>query len=214
MSTTTSDLTDRVLTYWFGAERPFYDPHSDMKQKWFMGGAAVDAEVRAQFGADIEAALAGRHDGMAARGQRDALALVILLDQFTRNVYRGTAKAFGGDAQAVAIAKRTVTHDMPQVREQLKPAQRAFLYTPFMHSESLDDQEMCVRLFKQLAEELAPILEAADMVKAINGNIKFAVDHRDTVLRFGRFPHRNEVLGRESTPEELEYLKTAHRYGQ
>lgn len=209
-----NELTERVLSYWFGSSRSFYDTHSDMTEKWFMGGVEVDNEVKEEFGDEIEAALKGDHDKMIHATKRDTLALVILLDQFTRNAYRGTAKAFSGDEKAVNITKQIVMNQMEEVKTELKPAERLFLYTPLMHSENVGDQELCVRFIKELVAELKPIPEAQDMVMDASKSIKYAEDHRDTVIRFGRFPHRNEVLGRESTAEELEYLKTANRYGQ
>ncbi|HTE36135.1 MAG TPA: DUF924 family protein [Reyranella sp.] len=125
-----------------------------------------------------------------------ALALVLLCDQIPRNIHRRTVRAFSGDAKARETARFAIAHNYPAayVRDM-----RMFFFMPFQHSEALADQEFCCALFATLGDE---------------NNDKYANDHRDIVARFGRFPHRNKVLGRECTPDELDYLKTAKRFGQ
>ena len=117
-----------------------------------------------------------------------SLALVIILDQFPRNMYRGTPQAFASDAKALKVAKEAVEKKFDR---DLLPMQRMFLYLPFEHSENIDDQEQSVKFFENLGDELA---------------LKYAIEHRDAITQFGRFPHRNAILGRESTPEELRFL--------
>ncbi len=131
-----------------------------------------------------------------AKSPDGALALILLCDQFSRNMHRRTAKAFSGDAKARETARLAVARGYPLA---YPVEMRTFFYMPFQHSESLADQDFCCSLF------------------ASTGNddyVKYAVEHRDIVARFGRFPHRNDVLGRPCTPEELDYLKTAKRFGQ
>lgn len=170
-----------VLDYWVNA----------VGQKgWYVANPEVDETIRRRFGALPDEAETGALD-VWAETPSGALALLIVLDQFPRNLYRDDAQAFGYDKKARAVAADALDrgHDLAT------PApERQFFYLPFMHSEELADQEMCVRLF----EERMP--EAAE-------NLKHAVAHRDVIQRFNRFPHRNGALGRESTPEEVEYLE-------
>lgn len=166
-----------VLAFWFADEA-----------RWWKKDPAFDAEVQARFG-ELHAAVArGDHEDWRAT-PRGALAYVIALDQFPRNMFRGTPRAFTTDEQARRAAVAAIDAGFDA---QLTPDERAFLYMPLMHSESVDDQHRCVALFTKNGPER---------------NVDFAVKHRDIVVRFGRFPHRNEILGRESTPEETEFLK-------
>ena len=168
-----------VVSFWFSDEA---------KAKWFKPDAAFDAMLRDRFGAASEAAQQGAFDGWAASPQ-GALALVLLLDQVTRNIHRGTPQAFAGDPKALAVTDEAVANGLDA---QLTPEQRNFLYMPLMHSERLEDQERGMDLFTRANSGDGP---------------KFMRMHRDIIARFGRFPHRNAVLGRESTPEELEFLE-------
>jgi uncharacterized protein (DUF924 family) len=178
-----------VLRFWFG--EPGSAESLGSRSLWFTKSAATDALIAAQFGATVEDALLGRHDDWAAT-PRGALALVIVLDQFTRNVFRDTPRAFAGDARALAVATRLVdtARDLA-----LAPMERWFVYMPFEHSERLVDQHESVRLFERLAAD------------GLEAPLDWARKHFDVVARFGRFPHRNAILGRDSTPEELEFLK-------
>lgn len=180
------DLRRRVLDFWFGP--PGSPGHGEARAIWFEADPAFDAEVRRWFEADVESAARGGHDGMAA-GAEGALALVILLDQFPRNLYRGTARAFATDARARSVAEEALAagHD-----RTLAPFMRPFLYLPFEHSEAMADQDRSVALFRALGDEKA---------------LSFAISHRDVIARFGRFPHRNAALGRASTAEELAFLE-------
>lgn len=215
LSTSSSNpLTERVLTYWYGDSRSsWYDTHHAMMPKWFKGGAEVDDEIRRMFSSDIEAALSGKisvNDGT----WQDSIALVILLDQFTRNIYRGTAEAFSGDVHAVKIARNAATVD--DITKILRPVERSFLFLPLMHSEEMADQQLAVQVFgaadMQLKEDNH---EEAQGLRVFSGKqLEMAVDHREIIKQFGRFPHRNKALGRQSTPEEVEYLKDANTYGQ
>jgi uncharacterized protein (DUF924 family) len=176
--------SDHVLAFWFDGER--------QRPEWFRKDAAFDAAVRERFGAVIEAALAGHlrdWDGSPP----SALARVIVLDQFTRNAFRDTPRAFAGDALALAAATDMVARGDDH---RLGPVQRSFVYLPFEHAEDRDSQRQAVSLFEQLAAD-APAL--ADLVT-------WARRHQEVIERFGRFPHRNAILGRPSTDEERAYL--------
>ncbi len=131
---------------------------------------------------------------------------MIVLDQFSRNVHRGQARAFAGDARAQQLVLATLA---AQEDEALARVGRVFLYMPLMHAEDMALQERCVERFTDLHAKSPPELR-----EKLAGNLRFAREHRDTVLRFGRFPHRNAVLGRESTAEEQAFLKNGPRYGQ
>jgi uncharacterized protein (DUF924 family) len=178
-----------VLDFWFGA--PGAPEHGMAREFWFSKSDATDAAIRARFGADVEAALAGERAEWAG-SPHGALALIVLLDQFTRNIYRDTPRAFAGDGQALAAARRLVAagHD-----KALSPHERWFVYMPFEHSESLADQEESMRLFGALAQAGTP------------DGLVWARKHHDVIARFGRFPHRNAILGRPSTAEELAFLQ-------
>ncbi len=175
---------DGVLAFWFSEHaRPL----------WFRATAAFDRELERRFGATVEAALAGRLDDWGGDAE-PALALVIVLDQFPLNIYRGRARSFAGEQRAREIARRAIDLGYDAA---LNDEQKVFLYLPFMHSESLADQDLSVILF-----------EAA----GLHGNLRYARHHRDIVRRFGRFPHRNAILGRESTAEEIEYLNSPEAF--
>jgi len=181
----------QVLAFWFGAAD---DPARDRpRAQWFRKDPAFDAQVRTSFGALIELALEGglMHWALEPAG---ALARIIVLDQFTRNAFRDTARAFAGDAQALAVARELVGSGGDRA---LPGVQRQFVYLPFEHAEDLPMQEESMRLFGQLAHD-EPAL--ADL-------LTWAQRHHAIVERFGRFPHRNALLGRASTPQELEFLR-------
>lgn len=170
---------DAVLDFWFSPR---------VRPKWFVRCDELDREIRSTFGELHARAASGALDGWGA-APRGALALVILLDQFPRNMFRGTPEAFASDAKAreVANAALDAGHEHALTQEE-----RLFLYLPLEHSEELADQERCVELMRALDE--TPMW------------LDYAVRHRDVIARFGRFPHRNAVLGRESTAEECEFL--------
>lgn len=180
----------RVLDFWFGA--PGTASYCLDRPEWFRKDAAFDASIHEAFGVLIEQALRGELDGWS-REPRGALAQIILLDQFTRNAFRGTPRAFAGDPRALAAAQRMVA---ARRDEALQPMQRVFVYLPFEHAEDFAMQDEAVRLLSRLPRE--PWQESV---------LDFAQRHRAIVARFGRFPHRNAILGRPSTAEEIEFLK-------
>ncbi len=180
-----------VLDFWFGA--PGTPPHGQARAEWFVKSEAFDDEIRQRFAAPIDAACAGGLQDWAA-APPSALARILLLDQFTRNVWRGTPRAFAGDALALEAARRMVSAGED---EALPPMQRAFVYLPFEHAEDRAMQHEAVRLFERLAAREAGFETMLD----------YAVRHRVVIERFGRFPHRNAILGRASTSEELAFLE-------
>jgi uncharacterized protein (DUF924 family) len=180
---------EEVLDFWFLA--PGSAGHGALRAAWFRKDAQFDALIKSRFGASIEQALAGRLPHWD--GPSGALAQILLLDQFTRNVYRDTPHAFGGDALALALAQDLLAAGGDSA---LSPVQRAFVYLPFEHAEDMALQQQAVALFAALRDE-AP---------ALSGMLDFALRHRDVIARFGRFPHRNRILGRTSTPQEQQFL--------
>jgi uncharacterized protein (DUF924 family) len=175
-----------VLAFWFGAADVARD-------EWFRKDPDFDARIRDRFGALVEQALAGGlADWEGAAGA--ALARVLLLDQFTRNIFRDTSRAFDGDAQALALARSMVARGADQA---LPPLRRVFTYLPFEHAEDEAAQRESLRLFGALAAA-HPALASYD---------DYARRHAAVIERFGRFPHRNAILGRASTPEEIAFLR-------
>lgn len=191
MSDVTASDADAVLDFWFGA--PGSSEFGSARKAWFSKDAAFDAAIRDRFGALIERALRGELEAWS-EAPRSALAQILLLDQFTRNAFRGTARSFAGDARALAAASRMVGSRQD---EALAPFMRGFVYLPFEHAERPAMQDEAIRLFTKLVNE-AP--EHADM-------LDYAHRHRDVIERFGRFPHRNESLGRQSTAEEIAFIE-------
>jgi uncharacterized protein (DUF924 family) len=180
-----------VLDFWFGP--PGEAHHLQTRPEWFRKDDDFDALIAQRFGALIDAGLRGELADWAGQ-PLSALALIVLLDQFTRNTRRGTAGMFAGDAQALATARALVASGDDR---HLAGVQRQFVYLPFEHSETLADQIECLRLFEQLGRDQP----------ALAGLLEWAQKHHDVVARFGRFPHRNAALGRASTDEETEFLR-------
>ncbi len=173
-----------IVSFWFSAEvQPF----------WFMKDKDFDQTIRQRFEKAYNEAAVKFKDGIpdGITGGQEALAFVIVFDQFSRNMFRDTPKAFATDDLALRISKMAVQKGLE--RELPSSAHHNFLYMPFMHSEELRDQEEGIRLFS--------LLPGNDQT------IAYARQHRDIIGRFGRFPHRNKILGRMSTPEEAEFLR-------
>ncbi|RMF18299.1 MAG: DUF924 domain-containing protein [Candidatus Dadabacteria bacterium] len=188
----------QILDWWFGTTGPDGVSPSEIRKRWFQGGAQVDKEIAERFGGAVEAARSGALADWVERDP-DALALILLTDQFTRNVYRGTPEMFAADPIALDVAHRLIESGR---HERYPNQQRVFIYMPLMHSENLDDQNECIQLFEQLVAEA----DTDAQRDAFASNVDYAIRHRDIVARFGRFPHRNATLGRETTPEEAEFL--------
>jgi uncharacterized protein (DUF924 family) len=173
-----------ILDFWYSEE---------MQGRWFSSTPALDEKIREKFESLWRKAAAGELDGWKETPE-GCLALAIVLDQFPLNMFRGKAESFRTEQLAVEIAKYAIDkgHGRHLPAEHL-----AFLYMPLMHSESLADQDLSVRMF-----------EAAKL----ESNLRFARHHRELIRKFGRFPHRNRILGRHSTPEEIEYLASREAF--
>ena len=173
-----------ILDFWYSKE---------MQGRWFSSTPALDDEIRSQFESLWRRAAAGELDGWKETPE-GCLALVIVLDQLPLNMFRGKVESFSTEQQAVEIAK----HAIGKGYDQRLPAERlAFLYMPLMHSEHLADQDLSVRLFE---------------TAKLESNLRFAQHHRELIQKYGRFPHRNGILGRQSTPEEIEYLASGEAF--
>ncbi|MBP5973980.1 DUF924 domain-containing protein [Brasilonema sp. CT11] len=179
-----------ILDFWFGSSgEPDYPKP---KSFWFSKKPEFDEQLRIRFLIDYQKAAAGYLDDWIDSPD-SCLALILLLDQFPRNVFRDTPEAFATDWEALSVAHHAVAKGYDHM---LLPVQRWFIYLPFEHSENLEHQNQAVRLFQQLGDD-------PDSVSPID----YAVRHMQVIERFGRFPHRNKILGRISTPEEKEFLK-------
>jgi uncharacterized protein (DUF924 family) len=187
-----ADEARSVLAFWFGAADGADEADRAERREWFQKDAAFDAGIRTRFGPLIARALAGGL-GDWCDTPRGALARVVVLDQFTRNAFRDSAAAFSGDERARATANAAIERGFDRM---LAPVERRFLYMPFEHSEAIEDQSRSVALFRRLAEETG-----------LDDPLEWAERHAEVIRRFGRFPHRNAILGRESTQQELEFLR-------
>ncbi len=188
---------EQVLSLWF-PEREYGAPQIDARMEmWFGNDDALDARLRYEFKDDIAAASDDRLTHWAA-DPRGRLALIILIDQFRRNVYRGTARAFSHDKLALRLSVEGIVQKLDKA---LTPIERVFFYMPLQHAESLRIQEKSVQVFRQLAASVSPTLQQTFETFA-----QFAELHRDIISQFRRFPHRNKVLNRTNTPAEEEYL--------
>lgn len=187
-----------ILDFWFG-NLPADDFFPAEKSKlWFSGLAEVDAAVRENFAKDVERALRGKLASWE-KEPRSCLALIILLDQFPRHLYRDSPQAFEADEKAADVCLWGIEQGYDR---KLKPVERWFFYLPLMHAEDADLQKMSVDAYTHLTEEAPDALK-----EALSGALDYARQHQAVVQRFGRFPHRNAVLGRQNTPEETDFLK-------
>ncbi len=179
---------EQVLEFWFGGE----ERRGKARAKWYNKDEKFDAELREQF-AGLHARAARREIEAWRASPETMLALVLLLDQFSRNLHRGDPRAFAQDAHALECAREAIARgdDLAML-----PVERQFLYMPFEHSEDPADQDLAVEKMRSL--------EAFEQTRGLT---RWAERHRDVIRRFGRFPHRNDILGRASTPEEIEFLK-------
>lgn len=185
---------DDILAFWFGKLDETGLCIEDRNPLWFTASDETDAICRSNYGQLLQRALTGELDSWADSDD-GLIALIILLDQFSRNIYRGTVQAFAGDSRALALAQHTIASGRYQ---RLAAIYQVFLYMPLEHHEDAEVQEECVTLFEELAE-----ITGNEQIASFT---RYAVAHRDVIAQFGRFPHRNKLLGRESTPDELAYL--------
>ncbi len=189
---------EAVLEYWFGELEEELDFPRDKKQLWWMGGEAIDADIRERFGDLVDEALAG---GLSEWGEtaRGRLALVILLDQFTRTLGRGKPAAFSGDGRALSACLEGIDRGQDK---GLRLIERSFFYMPMVHAEDANVARQCLDVFGGLSNEIAGcgVEDHPDF-------LSHARMHAEIVMRFGRYPHRNEILSRKPTPEEEVYLE-------
>ena len=178
-------ISQSILDFWFGA--PDFATYGNSRMEWFKKDDGFDEQIRTLMLAPYERAARGEFDHWC-HDTYSALALIILLDQAPRNLFRNSPQTFATDTKARDIALHVVSMGLDQV---LLPVMRTFVYLPFEHSETMADQNLSVKLFKQSGPEAM---------------LPYACQHREIIDRFGRFPHRNEVLGRTSTPEEFAFL--------
>jgi uncharacterized protein (DUF924 family) len=187
-----------ILEFWFGEINANGVCAHAQQQLWFKSSEDTDGTIRDRFGKLVAAALNGELDHWSELDQ-GCIALIILLDQFTRNIYRDTPQAFAGDERALALVQSVVANN-----EHVTAAviHQVFLYIPYEHSENLTVQEQGILLFDQLLQDCPEAVR-----EQVAGFRQYSVAHRDVIEKFGRFPHRNKILGRESTAVELEHLK-------
>lgn len=196
---------DDVLSYWFGAPAKTPADLEAKKQFWFSGGEAVDREVRARFSDLVAKARAGELNAWTET-PRGTLALMILIDQFSRNLHRGTPEAFSHDPLCLELVRDGFDRGR---FSDLDAVERMFLALPFRHAEDVEAQKRGVALAVTDALTAPPLLK-----DFLVYSVDWARKHLDVIVRFGRFPHRNKALGRTSTPEELEYLAYLELAGQ
>jgi len=192
------EQAESILEYWFGTEADDLVAANQHTALWWKKNPQVDQEIRERFASLLDAAAAGNLDGWLTR-PRGRLAMIILADQFSRNMYRDTPRSFAFDPLAQIWCKAGLDSGADRL---LRPVERVFFNLPLEHSESLEDQHRSVALFKSLAESVPD-----EHRELFDGYLKYAERHRDIVQRFGRFPHRNAILGRESTEEEIAFLQ-------
>lgn len=186
----------QVHCYWFGEGGSDREIIQQKGKLWFGKDEQVDRQIRERF-FDLVAQATERQISTAGLTPQLRLAVILLLDQFTRNIYRNDPRSFAADPVARVQAQALLR----QGSTLLRPIEKAFLYLPLEHSEALDDQKKSVALFRHLYESVAD-----DLKETFGGFFEYAVRHHDIIVRFGRFPHRNQILGRPSTAEEIEFL--------
>lgn len=197
-----------ILDFWFGAGWEDFSP-LEMKPSWmpmwFRTSSETDAALKEKFGDDCEALLQGQYDDWQTSGNvYNAVAGIILGDQFFRNVYRATPKMFAADPKALAWSKAIISNDS---YSDLKPIMRTFVFLPLMHSENLVDQDLAMTLYDKEAKRMEAVDGGDEMARFFSMSKGFSERHRTIIARFGRFPHRNAILGRQSSPEEVQGLE-------
>ncbi|MBE9060004.1 DUF924 domain-containing protein [cf. Phormidesmis sp. LEGE 11477] len=186
---------EAILSFWFGDST---DPdYGHYRKSWFIKDPAFDEQIRQRFLTDTQKAAERAYENWQALPSA-AVALILLLDQFPRNLYRGQPRSFATDAQALEVAQHLVNAGRDR---DLMPAHRFFVYLPFEHSEDMHHQNRCVELMEQMIENFP------DLDPGLKGGLDYAKRHREVIEQFGRFPHRNKILDRQSTPAEIAFLQ-------
>lgn len=188
---------EAILDFWFGANPDDGAMPKERAKLWWSKNKEVDDEIRRRFENHVVMAVSGELNDWLST-PRGRLALIILTDQFPRNIYRDTARAFSCDAQALTWCIEGLERG---VDRDLRPIERVFFYLPLEHAESLEHQELSVQCFSELIA-----IVSAEQKSTFEEYLDYAIRHRQIIQRFGRFPHRNKILGRESTPEEVGFL--------
>jgi uncharacterized protein (DUF924 family) len=187
-----------ILDFWFGNSADDVQIFEQKSSLWWRKDEELDREIESTFSAALESLIAGQLTAWKQDAE-SLLAMIILADQFSRNIYRNKAKAFAQDELALALSLEGLES---RIDLKLGIVQRIFFYMPLEHSESMSMQDRSVEMFEQLCESATE-----DVRQEIIGNLDYAIKHREVIEKFGRFPHRNAILGRDSRPEEIEYLK-------
>ena len=192
------DRIEKILEFWFGTFPNAWTGDASRYDMWFKNGAAFDAEIFSTFGADYYRAVDGELDSWS-ESPRGRLALIILLDQFSRHIHRGAAEAFAQDekAQRLCIEGIGAGDDL-----NLHPVERSFFYLPLEHAEDLERQNLGIQAYRQLIQDVPEQYR-----EPFESSLEWAQKHHYVIERFGRFPELNEILGRESTPEEIAFVK-------
>ena len=190
----------RILDFWFGEIGKDGIPDKAKQKKWWIKDKKLDELIKNRFEKELLEAKSVKIDEIGTNPD-EFLAYVVLLDQFSRNIYRGKPESFSQDSTALNITLKGI---ISGVDKEMVPFKRAFFYMPLMHSEDMDIQKKSVNSFSALEKEYENDPDFANLVKQ---NSEYAVLHHDIIERFGRYPHRNNILRRESTPEEMEFLK-------
>ena len=199
-------LAKSVLGFWFGEDPITPSTARAQSALWWSGSRNIDLDIERRFGKLVSLAGSGVLDSWLEDGS-SGVALIILLDQFPRNIFRGTAAAFALDRKALLGSYRLIEH---RDFDRLNPLYRSFALLPLEHSEATADQELCVEQFQRLLQE-----SGAEWQEILGGYLDFAEQHRRIIREFGRFPHRNQALDRDSTEAEQAYLREgAHQFGQ
>ena len=193
-----TETSESILAFWFGDSEDDAVTAKAQTKLWWSKDEHTDQEIRRRFESSTEAMSRGELDAWA-ESPRGLLAMVLLVDQFPRNMYRNLPESFGFDTLALRWTLHALERGMDN---HLRPIERVFLYLPLEHSESNADQQRSVFLFEQLLRDVPE-----NQKEIFAGFLDYAIRHRDVIARFGRFPHRNRILERESTPEEIAFLK-------
>lgn len=197
------NVVREVLDFWFGELDVYGRATPEVSARWSMKDPEFDREIRERFEELWEEIVAGKREAWLETAE-GLVAYVVVLDQFSRNMFRGTAKMYASDAQCLKVALGAIERG---VDRQVVFAHRNFLYMPLMHSEDVAVQDRCVALYEAWRDELAEDFAGGAAKEEVARRVGYAVRHRDIVARFGRFPHRNEIVGRASTREEIAFLK-------
>ncbi len=186
-----------ILDFWLGTTDITEPPTEKAQAQWFAGGQELDTQIAEDFKSLVNAAASGKFEDWQEQSD-SCMALLILLDQFSRNIWRDSAKAFANDAHALEIANDAISRKLDREVHLLS---RPMFYLPLMHAEDLRTQNRCVKLYEKLVDSAPRKIQ-----KPLKHSLKFAIAHQKVIRQFGRFPSRNSALGRSTTPDEQTYL--------